>query len=66
MNVSREHAIEDLKRGNELEIDLGYFASLDDGVCGCAICRALRRAHGDGCRGTVRLGVPDELRSKLK
>jgi hypothetical protein len=66
MKVSREHAVEDLKRGKQLEIDLDVFASLDDGVCGCAVCRALRRAHAAGHRGTVRLGVPAELRGKLK
>jgi hypothetical protein len=66
MNVSREHAIEDLKRGEQLEVDLDEFASLDDGACGCAVCRALRRAYADGHRGTVRLGVPPELRDRLK
>lgn len=66
MNVSREHAIEDLKRGRQLEIDLDEFASGDDGLCGCAICLALRRALVEGHRGTIWLGVPAELRGRLK
>jgi hypothetical protein len=66
MNVSREHAIEDLKRGERLAIDLDAFGALDDGECGCAVCLALRRALAEGHRGTITLGVPDELRGKLK
>jgi hypothetical protein len=66
MNVSRELAIESLKRGEQLEVDLDEFASLDDGECGCAVCLALRRALADGHRGTVWLGVPAELSRKLK
>ncbi len=55
MNVSREHVIEDLNRGEELDIDLDEFASMDDGECGCAVCLAVRRALAEGHRGMARL-----------
>ena len=66
MTESREHALEVIKRGYEIEIDLDEFASLDDGACGCAICLAVRRALAEGHRGTIRLAVPTELRGRLK
>lgn len=64
--VSREQAIEDLKGGEQVEIDLDEFARLDDGKCECALCLALRQAVAQGHRGTVSLVVPPELRDQLK
>jgi len=65
VNVSREHVIEDLKRGHTIEIDLDEFASLDTGKCGCAICLAIRGAIAEGHRGTALFSVPPELRDKI-
>ena len=66
ISASREQTVEELNRGDPVEIDLDEFAARDDGKCGCAICLTLRRALAEGHRGTISLGVPDELRGQLK
>jgi hypothetical protein len=63
---SRMQTVEELKRGEQVAIDLDEFARLDNGKCGCAICLTLRQAIAEGHRGVVSLAVPPELRDQLQ